>query len=494
MCNDPKAPLQAFRTFADRSPLLVRVSSTPTEIRKGVISVKSLMSLPSPYLKALETLNREVLRAEPDDIIQFCANHFAKLLELERIHSLKTQKDLKSSVNMNILSDATMTESAISGSNFPGRLSVNPFDPDTSSKESEKSVYFSISKPKEADELKPLPSATSSRFSKNLFDGTLQVAQAFKLSSSDGLPERYEMGRRTSVSAESLNPTFSSKNSTWTPPYHKKTEDQLERLKKSILGNFLFSHLDDEQCNQVLGALMEKPIPVKGIKVISQGDQGDYFYVVENGSFDVYVNSAGSTQPGPGGLGNKVATIEPGGSFGELALMYNAPRAATVVSAESACTLWALDRVTFRRILMDSTFQRRRLYEGFLETVTILSTLTTYERSKIADALETQKHPAGTVIIKEGDIGEAFYLLESGEAEAFINGSDGPVKHYEKGDYFGELALLNDAPRAASVIAKTEVKVATLAKDGFQRLLGPVASIMRRTSYKAPDEIDPLLQ
>lgn len=202
-------------------------------------------------------------------------------------------------------------------------------------------------------------------------------------------------------------------------------------------------------------------------------------------------------QPGPDGLGDKVATIEPGGSFGELALMYNAPRAATVISSEGASTLWALDRVTFRRILMDSTFQRRRLYEGFLEEVPLLSTLDRYERSKIADALETQKYPAGTTIIREGDIGEAFYLLESGEAEAFKNGIEAPVKSYTKGDYFGELALLNDAPRAASVISKTEVKVATLGKDGFQRLLGPVESIMRRTKYEqggrsGVEETDPL--
>jgi cAMP-dependent protein kinase regulator len=173
--------------------------------------------------------------------------------------------------------------------------------------------------------------------------------------------------------------------------------------------------------------------------------------------------------------------------------MYNAPRAATVMSAEGQCTLWALDRITFRRILMDSTFQRRRLYESFLEEVPLLASLTKYERSKIADALDTQKYPKGTTIIKEGDAGEAFYLLESGEAEAFKEGTSNPVKAYKKGDYFGELALLNDAPRAASVISKTEVKVATLGKDGFQRLLGPVESIMRRTKYETGvEDIDPL--
>lgn len=214
---------------------------------------------------------------------------------------------------------------------------------------------------------------------------------------------------------------------------------------------------------------------------------------MEKGIFDIYKNDSGSLQPGVDGLGNKVATIEPGGSFGELALMYGAPRAATVMSAESSSTLWALDRITFRRILMDSTFQRRRLYESFLEEVPLLSTLDKYERSKVADALETHKYPAGTTVIKEGDAGEAFYLLESGECEAFKAGKDEPVMHYKKGDYFGELALLNDAPRAASVVSKTEVKVATLGKDGFQRLLGPVESIMRRTKYETGvEDIDPL--
>lgn len=216
--------------------------------------------------------------------------------------------------------------------------------------------------------------------------------------------------------------------------------------------------------------------------------------MVEKGTFDVYVNKSGTHESGPDGVGSKVATIQSGGSFGELALMYNAPRAATVQSAEAACTLWALDRVTFRRILMDSTFQRRRMYESFLEEVPLLSTLTAYERSKIADALETQKFPTDTAIIKEGDAGEAFYLLEAGECEAYKQGVDKPVKFYKKGDYFGELALLNDAPRAASVVSKGEIKVATLGKDGFQRLLGPVEGIMRRNdpSKASVEELDPL--
>jgi cAMP-dependent protein kinase regulator len=393
----------------------------------------------------------------------------------------------------------------MSGTTFPGRLGAdsNPFGGAGAGAGTrhEQTSSGQIGNVAEEDENDTITSPTTPSFSFNKGGSTFGGSfggdamgegppSSFK-AGGDGFPAHYGLGRRTSVSAESLNPT-ASLNDNWSPPFHAKSEEQLGRLKKSIQGNFLFSHLDDEQTSQVLGALVEKVIPAKGIKVITQGDQGDFFYVVEKGSFDIYINPAGSLQPGPEGLGKKVATIASGGSFGELALMYDAPRAATVVSAESACTLWALDRITFRRILMDSTYQRRRLYEKFLEEVPILSTLTKYERSKIADALETQKYPAGTTIIKEGDVGEAFYLLESGEAEAHKVGAQNPVKHYTKGDYFGELALLNDAPRAASVISKTEVKVATLGKDGFQRLLGPVESIMRRTKYEGVEEIDPL--
>ncbi|KAI7977751.1 hypothetical protein EIK77_009291 [Talaromyces pinophilus] len=299
-----------------------------------------------------------------------------------------------------------------------------------------------------------------------------------------GMPNNYALGRRTSVSAESLNPTSSGSDS-WTPPFHPKSDDQVARLKKAVSGNFLFSHLDDEHLKTVLDALVEKPIPAKGIKVITQGDAGDYFYIVEEGTFGVFINPTGAAQAGPDGLGHQVGSIGPGGSFGELALMYNAPRAATIMSLDAKSTLWALDRVTFRRILMDSAFQRRRMYEAFLEEVPLLSSLKPYERSKIADALDTIKYAAGSTIIREGDPGDAFYLLESGEAEAVKAGTT--VKEYSRGDYFGELALLDDKPRAASVMAKTDVKVARLGRDGVKRLLGPVEQIMRRTEY----DVDP---
>ncbi|KAI1121924.1 camp-dependent protein kinase regulatory subunit [Nemania abortiva] len=450
----------------------------------------STMFSPSTYQKEIENLDGLIRLEKPFDILQFCSDYFLRRLAEERI-AYQIQL-LSQSHSLGAMSGTTFTS--------PFAANSNPFGSDGARLQTTPPPLLNVV---EEDENDVITSPTTGSFGGNAFrvpfggDGSSDGPPSSVRTppNPDSYPAQYNFGRRTSVSAESLKPV-ADVNDNWSPPTYPKSMDQLQRLQRAIEGNFLFSHLDDEQTAQILGALQEKPIPAKDIKVVTQGDAGDYFYVVEKGAFDVYVNDSGSLQPGPDGMGKKVASVQAGGSFGELALMYNAPRAATVVSSEPACTLWALDRVTFRRILMESTFARRRLYEKFLEEVPLLSSLTPYERSKIADALETQKYPAGTTIIKQGDIGQSFYLVESGEADAFKDGQSESVKHYQKGDFFGELALLNDAPRAASVISASEIKVATLGKSAFARLLGPVEGIMRRTRYvgvvSGVEDVDPL--
>lgn len=449
------------------------------------------MSLPSDYSNEISALDREVKKQQPRDILQFCANFFQRRLESQRAEFLLQRHS---------------SQPGMAVSNFPGS---NPFgataaaagggaagmgmasvaeeeEHDIASPTSDSQHTFPPPTARDANANANMNSTGSSPFGNFGFSPQQSSsrgspppsASAGAMNDTTSLPSNYNMNRRTSVSAESLAPT-SADDANWKAPQYPKTSDQLARLRKAVSSNFLFSHLDDEQSTQVLDALQERKVPAKDVRVIVQGDAGDYFYVVEEGNFDIYVSKTGTVEAGPDGLGTKVASSGPGNSFGELALMYNAPRAATVVSTEPS-VLWQLDRVTFRRIVMDSAFQRRRMYESFLEEVPLLKDLTSYERSKIADALETSKYPAGSTIIAEGDVGDKFYMLEAGEADAYKRGVDQPLKHYKKGDYFGELALLEDKPRAASVMSKTEVKVATLGKDGFQRLLGPVENIMRR--------------
>lgn len=111
-----------------------------------------------------------------------------------------------------------------------------------------------------------------------------------------------------------------------------------------------------------------------------------------------------------------------------------------------------------------------------------MQSLSNYERSKLADALHSQTFKAGADVVVEGDKGENFYFIENGQADV-IKG-DKIVAHLTKGDYFGELALLYDSPRQATVRAASNsdndlLKVVCLNKNGFQRLLGPAVDILK---------------
>lgn len=93
-----------------------------------------------------------------------------------------------------------------------------------------------------------------------------------------------------------------------------------------------------------------------------QGDEGDNFYVIDTGTTEVIIDKEDGGEP------VTVSEITDGGAFGELALIYGTPRAATI-KAKTACHLWAIDRDTYRRILMGSTMRKRKTYEEFLEKV-----------------------------------------------------------------------------------------------------------------------------
>lgn len=233
--------------------------------------------------------------------------------------------------------------------------------------------------------------------------------------------------RRTSVSAESMAPTES-----FIKKVIPKTTEQAENIQKSVANNFLFKNMDEEHYQDIVNAMIEKPVR-KGETIIEQGAVGDYFYVVASGTFDCYIKKPGQEKP------LKVTSYERGGSFGELALMYNAPRAATII-ATSESVLWALDRVTFRTILMENTALKRRVYESFLEEVALLISLEPYERHKIADSLETIFFNDNEHVISQGDIGDQFYIIESGSAIVYKTDSNGDqqmVNQLERGAYFG---------------------------------------------------------
>lgn len=249
----------------------------------------------------------------------------------------------------------------------------------------------------------------------------------------------------------------------------------------------IFRALDQEQMQDVLDAMFETVVN-PGDFVIRQGDDGDNFYVIDSGKYDVSVIVKGEHQ--------KVHTFEDRGSFGELALLYNMPRSASVM-AMSRGSLWAMDRNSFRRIVLKSAFKKRKLYEELLENVPILKSLEQYERSNLADALMSKIFKKGDCIIRQGKEADGMFFLEKGVIRVTIIDPDGMEEElgiHSNGKYFGELALIENQPRSANVYAMETVTVAFLERESFERLLGPCLDIMKRNSelYKQYTEQHPL--
>ena len=111
--------------------------------------------------------------------------------------------------------------------------------------------------------------------------------------------------------------------------------------------------------------------------------------------------------------------------------------------AETAGSLWAMDRQTFRKIVLKSAFQKRKMYESFLENVSLLKHLEKYERENIADALITQAYGSGEKVVNQvcfsiliarelyeklqGDRANGMYFVESGTL-VVLKGIDGDEK------------------------------------------------------------------
>jgi cAMP-dependent protein kinase regulator len=134
--------------------------------------------------------------------------------------------------------------------------------------------------------------------------------------------------------------------------------------------------------------------------------------------------------------------------------------------------------------------RRRERYEEFLKNVPLLSDMDPYERSQLADALKTTVFEGGDYVIREGEMGDSFYIIEEGTAKAtkVLRPGQPPeeVKNYRTGDYFGELALLRGEPRAANVIATAVLKCVSLDRHSFKRMLGPLEDILKRNASKYP--------
>ena len=288
--------------------------------------------------------------------------------------------------------------------------------------------------------------------------------------------------RRKSVFAETYNPEDDEEED-GVKMVHPKSDEQRQRLSESVKNILLFRALDVEQMADVLDAMFEKTVQ-PGEFIIRQGDDGDNFYVIERGRFEVYVKDQSAVE-------TMIHTYDNRGAFGELALLYNMPRAASI-KAITPGTLWAMDRQTFRRILLKSAYRKRKMYEDLINKVPMLKSLESYERMNLADALVPKQFSNGEQIIKQGDTADGMYFVEDGVVKITILGEHGreiEINRVPAGGYLGELALVTHKPRAASAYAVGDIKLAFLDVEAFERLLGPCMELMKRNIDDYEDQL-----
>ena len=104
----------------------------------------------------------------------------------------------------------------------------------------------------------------------------------------------------------------------------------------------------------------------------------------------------------------------------------------------------------------------------------------------MCDVLKEENFNAGDYVVRQGEEGSKFYFVADGKliAEKTENGDTKKVFEYKEGDYFGEIALIRDTTRQASIKAETDCRIMNIDRDAFKRLLGPVEEILKRNEEK----------
>jgi cGMP-dependent protein kinase len=248
-----------------------------------------------------------------------------------------------------------------------------------------------------------------------------------------------------------------------------KSDASKRLIKEALRRHIVFSSLTDDNSEVIMSAMKLYRIKSREV-VFEQGMEGYNFYVVAAGQLEVLVNRL------------KVKTLKTGDSFGELALLQNLPRSATVKTIEP-CQLWVIDRYTFNealRLVNSATYTENKT---FIDGVVMLQYLTQIQRNSLVSCLTTQTYSHGDVIVNEGDAGELFFIIKEGTVACSQQGQE--IRLLSRGEFFGEQALLYNCARTATCKAVGPVKCLSITRTKLNEALGvSLQKIIYRNSLR----------
>ncbi|KAL7301057.1 hypothetical protein TKK_0006329 [Trichogramma kaykai] len=279
--------------------------------------------------------------------------------------------------------------------------------------------------------------------------------------------------KRQAISAEPLH-----NNDTQPIQKFSKSQRSRELIKAAILDNDFMKNLELTQIREIVDCMYPVSFAA-GTVIIREGDVGSIVYVSEKGQVEVSRD------------GRYLSTLSPGKVLGELAILYNCKRTATITAATD-CQLWAIDRQCFQTIMMRTGLSKQAEYTDFLKSVPLFSDFTEETIIKISDVLEETYYNYGDYIIRQGARGDTFFIISRGQVRVTIKPvgatSEEYIRTLGKGDFFGEKALQGDDQRTANIIADDPEGVSCLVidRETFNQLISSIDGI--RIQYQ--DEID----
>jgi CRP-like cAMP-binding protein/tetratricopeptide (TPR) repeat protein len=247
---------------------------------------------------------------------------------------------------------------------------------------------------------------------------------------------------------------------------------------KLLAETFLFQRFDVEEIEHIASVVSSRSVR-EGEDAIRQDDPGNEAFVIQKGSVDVLVEDEI-------GQSHLVAVLGAGDFFGELALLEDAPRSATVRAREDL-DLLVLDRPIFERFVQRYGGAKDKLAESIralrlIRRMPLFEEFSAGETSTVATKFRMEKFEAGRNVVTQGEPGEHFYVIQDGAADVLVrsDGEEEKVRTLRPGEYFGEIALLRDIPRTATVRAADPLTVFSLSKSDFRDLLGGHPFMVRK--------------
>ncbi|KAM5338014.1 cGMP-dependent protein kinase 2 isoform 1-T2 [Glossophaga mutica] len=280
-------------------------------------------------------------------------------------------------------------------------------------------------------------------------------------------------GAKAGVSAEPTTRTYDLNK----PPEFsfekarvRKDSSEKKLITDALNKNQFLKRLDPQQIKDMVECMYGRNYQ-QGSYIIKQGEPGNHIFVLAEGRVEV-------------SQGEKLlSSIPMWTTFGELAILYNCTRTASVKAITNVKT-WALDREVFQNIMRRTAQARDEEYRNFLRSVSLLKNLPEDKLTKIIDCLEVEYYDKGDYIIREGEEGSTFFILAKGMVKVTqsTEGHDQPqlIKTLQKGEYFGEKALISEDVRSANIIAEeNDVACLVIDRETFNQTVGTFEELQK---------------